>query len=466
MTLQGAGAGATIIDATGMNDRVFHVLTGAAASLSDLTIRGGIIPTTGIQLGGGLLNFGTLTLTRVVIRDNIIVGPPGGNHDGAAIGNEFSGRVALIDSLVTANKAVVGAISNVGEMTISNSQVMANTTVSAGGIENAGMMTIYNSQVLSNTSNGFGGGLANYSRLTISNTIISGNQANTPFGTGGGILNDGQLSLNNSLISANKADYGAGLAQPALNSGSVTISGSTIRDNQATTKGGGLSVDQGVITLTASTVLSNSAGLDGGGVYISNTATLIAVNSTLVLNSAKRNGGGVYQSDGSFAAYNVTLANNFANADGLGSGRGGGLYRASGPVILSNTVVADNLFVDSQGFANDDDCFGIFGMFRYSLVGVPDGCTFNNVNTLVGANPQLLPLAPNGGPTLTQALGPGSAALDAGDPAGCASPAGGLLLTDQRGLLRHADGNRDGQTRCDIGAYEVQLETFLPLLRR
>jgi CSLREA domain-containing protein len=67
--------------------------------------------------------------------------------------------------------------------------------------------------------------------------------------------------------------------------------------------------------------------------------------------------------------------------------------------------------------------------------------------------------------TLTRALGPGSAALDAGDPAGCAA-SGGLLLFDQRGFPRRADGNHDGQTRCDMGAFEVQLKLFLPLLRR
>ena len=81
-------------------------------------------------------------------------------------------------------------------------------------------------------------------------------------------------------------------------------------------------------------------------------------------------------------------------------------------------------------------------------------------------NPQLQPPANNGGPTPTTALGPGSAALDAGDPAGCDSPAGGLLLADQRGLFRHADGNGDGLARCDIGAFEVVPQLFLALLRR
>ena len=93
-------------------------------------------------------------------------------------------------------------------------------------------------------------------------------------------------------------------------------------------------------------------------------------------------------------------------------------------------------------------------------------CHFTDDHTRVAVSPQLQPLANNGGPTPTMALGPGSAALDAANPAGCAKPGGGLLLADQRGLPRHADGNRDGTARCDMGAYEVQLELFLPVLRR
>ena len=56
--------------------------------------------------------------------------------------------------------------------------------------------------------------------------------------------------------------------------------------------------------------------------------------------------------------------------------------------------------------------------------------------------------------------------LAPGTEAGPASPASGLLLTDQRGLFRLADGNGDGLARCDIGAYEEVPQLFLALLRR
>ena len=37
---------------------------------------------------------------------------------------------------------------------------------------------------------------------------------------------------------------------------------------------------------------------------------------------------------------------------------------------------------------------------------------------------------------------------------------------DQRGFHRPLDGNRDGSTICDIGAVEVGLPVYLPLVRR
>src|SRR5207253_4752858 len=50
VTIQGAGAGATLIDAAGL-DRVFHVLDGGNVILSGLTIQGGEA-----DIGGGIFN--------------------------------------------------------------------------------------------------------------------------------------------------------------------------------------------------------------------------------------------------------------------------------------------------------------------------------------------------------------------------------------------------------------------------
>jgi hypothetical protein len=63
------------------------------------------------------------------------------------------------------------------------------------------------------------------------------------------------------------------------------------------------------------------------------------------------------------------------------------------------------------------------------------------------ADPKLGSLADNGGPTETLALNDGSPAIDAGQTDGCPK-------FDQRGAERPVDGNSDGSTACDVGAYE------------
>lgn len=79
-------------------------------------------------------------------------------------------------------------------------------------------------------------------------------------------------------------------------------------------------------------------------------------------------------------------------------------------------------------------------------------CTI--IGTVTLNDPQLGPLADNGGPTQTHALPAGSPAIDAGNAGGCRDSLGALLTADQRGFARTVDGDADGTAICDIGAYE------------
>ncbi len=98
----------------------------------------------------------------------------------------------------------------------------------------------------------------------------------------------------------------------------------------------------------------------------------------------------------------------------------------------------------------------------YNLVSDPSNCTFMAAShDLTNAAAHLGPLQNNGGPTATQALLPGSAAIDAANPAGCHDDTGAPVAIDQRGAARPI--NNPG---CDIGAFELDLFVYLPLLRR
>jgi len=75
-------------------------------------------------------------------------------------------------------------------------------------------------------------------------------------------------------------------------------------------------------------------------------------------------------------------------------------------------------------------------------------CRLDQVTDQVSvADPLVGPLADNGGPTFTHALLPGSPAIDAAG--------GGCGPLDQRGSSRPQDGDGDGSSLCDAGAFEA-----------
>jgi hypothetical protein len=97
-------------------------------------------------------------------------------------------------------------------------------------------------------------------------------------------------------------------------------------------------------------------------------------------------------------------------------------------------------FLQSHGHNLIGDGSGIItegGLPSSDLVGTPDH----------PIDPRLAPLAKNGGPTQTHALLAGSPAIDHGDNTD--APA-----TDQRGLARPRDGDGNGSSIVDIGAFE------------
>ena len=169
---------------------------------------------------------------------------------------------------------------------------------------------------------------------------------------------------------------------------------------------------------------------------------LTLTNDTLTGNSVGAPLGAGSGAGGAGGALDTSLTANLVNdtVDGnavIGPGAGGNLA-ASEPVKLKNTIVAGGA---GEHGAN---CSGPVSSAGHNIESTtPSQCGLSGATgDLVGVNPLLDALAFNGGATETQALLPGSPAIDAGEAVGC--PA-----TDQRGEPRP-----QGQA-CDIGAYEA-----------
>ena len=163
-----------------------------------------------------------------------------------------------------------------------------------------------------------------------------------------------------------------------------------------------------------------------------------------------------------------TLTGNRADSLGDDAGEGGGLWSLRFEPVVTNTIIAGNIR-GAVGTESPSDIRGnLDSTSNHNLIGdaaSAGGLTHGVDGNMVGnagsgtiditsvLDPQL---ADNGGPTLTHALVAGSPAIDA---------AHSSLQYDQRGWWRMADGNGDGNSASDIGAYErVTLSGLLSVL--
>lgn len=290
-----------------------------------------------------------------------------------------------------------------------------------------------------------GGGIYNNGTLTLNNNEISNNIS----AKGGGIFNDyGNLVINGNLISKNNGNNyeGGGI----LNAyGTMKINQSTVEDNTAG-QGGGI-FTYGPTTINNSTISRNIGGV-GSGIYSGGNTAIN--NSTISGNTASRYGGGIYH----FNWGNLVISSSSITAN-KATESGGGLYYSYGYSSLRNTLIAGNSAAYSPDCMTEIEQFTSVG---FNLIGDVSGCSFSlTVGDRVNVSAALGPLQDNGGNTFTHALTPSSAAIDAGNPAGCFDNVGNLLGTDQRGAPR------DG--RCDIGAFQFQgdvVQTFIPWVAR
>ena len=271
-----------------------------------------------------------------------------------------------------------------------------------------------------------GGAIQSYNTdLTIADSVLTGNEAAGPGANGGAIaIESGTLAVQSSTLSGNTTDGGGGAIFSDLNT-RLSISDSTINDNKA--------------------YVSGTSGADGGGGIWSGGDYLSIQNSTFYRNSSAFRGGGIYASD----SQPPTIASTTVSGNSA-SNYGGGIWAYNTPTdpVLTNTVSANN----SAGVVGPD----VNGDFdaAFSLIEDTSGATVSTAvpgSNVFGADPQLGPLASNGGPTQTMALPQSSPALDKGSAAG----------TDQRGQPRPFDfpsipNSAAGGNAADIGAFELQ----------
>ena len=201
--ITGAGAELTIVQ--GKKDRVFEVLPGGTAVITDLTVTKGSIGTKKrvkageIFNGGGITNSGTLTLERVIVAKNKSA------DDGGGVANVF-GTLVMTDVLLIGNKA----------------------KDDAGGLEqDQGDITLDRVAFVKNKAKDEAGGIeVEDSTFAGTNVTFSQNKART----GGGINAEqgGVVTLTNATFYKNKAKEPSGAIQNEDNGASVMLTNTVL----------------------------------------------------------------------------------------------------------------------------------------------------------------------------------------------------------------------------------------------
>ncbi|MGB1251537.1 MAG: choice-of-anchor Q domain-containing protein, partial [Candidatus Promineifilaceae bacterium] len=248
VTIQGAGATSTIIDAQQL-DRLFHIIGAIDVQLSGVTLRNGL---TGLgEDGGAILNSSNANTTFI----NSIVEDNHARQWGGGIANGDSAQIVLDNVEVRNNTADVlaGGIDNHdGIVIVRQSEIVGNVAVSSsgGGIYNDGSLRVENTLIQGNRAKVDGGGIFNFDSLTLERSTLAENSAE---GDAGGLLNWGDADLRNVTITDNSAGRDAG---GYFNLGNSNVVHATIADNSAVGQADGLFQD-GFLNLT-NTILADT----------------------------------------------------------------------------------------------------------------------------------------------------------------------------------------------------------------
>jgi hypothetical protein len=333
LTIEGAGASSSVIDAGGKS-RAFEITSAvpstATTTFKDLTITNG---STTVAPGGGaiLVDSGALAVT------------------GAAITNS----TATVDVGSTGKGGGGGIYNNGGNTTLTNAAVSsdtANVTDTTGGLDgggglyqNVGTITLIGSQLNNDT--------------TTVNASDTGSNSDACCDGGGAVYQNagatGAVSVTNSTLDHDGA---------AVNSGNCCHGGGAmyldVRDATPFTVSGS-HFDHDPTTVT--TKLQGDACCSGGGA-IYTFSGIDAHSSTFDSNSATTtgqeccNGGGAFYADANSPSYNFTdtdLSGNATSISGPGTGgssdtccNGGGALQMllnNGPLTVKDSTLADNV---------------------------------------------------------------------------------------------------------------------------
>ena len=371
----GEGFTVTLTNATLINgkaDKGGAIYNDGSLTLSDVKLSDNAAD----SYGGAVFNNGHLVVGNSVFDSNDIVnrGSASVDYGGAAIYNWYDGVLTVSGSNFTNNiknykngDCLVGAITTIGDATISDSCFVNNAgrwggAISATGAElrkNSSTLTVSNTIFKDNSALYAGAVYIWGSNYNIADCVFDNNTAfgkgnMTPNNNNGGALVVSQVSrfnepitgtISGSKFTNNKAQYG-GAAY--FNKGFVTITDSVFENNVATAEGGAVdfshaSVKDLVVSINNSSFVGNKAPV--AGAIFTNVDSKIT-NSNFTKNTASKGGAVLNENGAKLTVDNSTFKDNAADS------YGGAVFN-NGELVVSDSVFDSNDIVN-RGSAGVD----------------------------------------------------------------------------------------------------------------
>lgn len=476
-------------DVTGDPFRLLHIADSADVSIDRLTLRNGLSNVdagaffTFTVAGGAIFNRGSLAISSSSFLNNQAIGTNTYIHASGGAIVHVAGTLSVSDTYFFQNRSTGfsqaggsgnadgGAISGLFSIESITGSIFEENQSEGGG---AAVFAVGGTAAGGALYLNAGVGLISYSKF-LNNTAKGGDGASSTdgdIGSGGAIyLDRGTISeIAFSTFDGNEAQGGTSF--PDLSNGGSGQGGAIYLDPDTQIeilRNSTLSDNHAIDGDSANNFRALEPGSHGGAIYLVDATMNRLINSTLSGNTASGHGGAIdiFLSDINSVSQIIDLYNSTITLNDALAESGGGVYLHLGAdivnlvsnIVAANTIngvndIGADLFLESpplssvETMAINNASFNLIGNGSGSTI--TDGVDGNKVGTNESPiDPELQPLADNGGPTLTHNPFLTSPAINMG-----ANPA--PTLEDQRG----SGFLRVFGPQADIGAIELQCSIF------